>query len=122
MKKVAAAKPATPLRKIATADYPSMGQEMEALRASSNLEGVGIALDESVMRKWASGSRSLHGQTFVRAQQHRSQKIGTLHNYEHNEASKRIETSLFTCGGMQPLFSPTLAISEAQTKKPEGGI
>ena len=122
MKKVIAAKAPTPLRKTATAEYPTTGQEMEALRAASYLRGGGLALDESVMRQWTSGSRSLHGQKFLRAHQHKSQKTGSLHNYEPNEASKRMETSLFTATGMQPIFSTTLAIAETQTKEPEAGV
>jgi len=100
------------LRPTATAEQPTEGEEMEALSASAELEGCGVALDESVMRKWATGSRGLHGQPFLRAQEQKSRQTGTLHTYAHNEASKKMETSLFTCGGMQPLFSPTLAIAE----------
>jgi hypothetical protein len=68
VKKAGAAKTPAPLRPTATAEQPTEGEEMEALRASAELEGCGVALDESVMRKWATGSRGLHGQPFLRAQ------------------------------------------------------
>ena len=74
----------------------------------------------SLMRKWASNTRSHNNSTSLRTQLQKSQKIASLHNYKVNEISKRIGTTLFTASGMQPIFSPTLAIDESETEAAGG--